>query len=253
MPNFDEKLIADLDEAFLSSGWSLIREQVVLARVEGAAGQDRSDMQLVSEQKIKIRKDSWSHTEILGDAAKEFEDKGNITRGDIIANFTNENSSDREKLAWAFMFGYGKVGYGPSRLEAVLREERLDDRLARVRDLLHLTGPMVAYAEMLDLIPGLGPAFFTKYLYFEHAAKGPGDNPHALILDQVLASKMSAIACRAGHKAGIPQSHELANWLWKGPAWSRFRYACYLQFMNSQKDMQPDLLELLLFNLELEL
>ncbi len=74
-----------------------------------------------------------------------------------------------------------------------------------------------------------------------------------LIRDQVLASKMSAIACRAGDKAGIPQSHELANWLWKGPAWSRFRYACYLQFMNSQKDMQPDLLELLLFNLELEL
>jgi len=253
MPRFDPTAIAELDEVFLSSGWSLIRDQALadsrLQVVDGA----RDDQQLVSKQEIPIRNNSWSHIEILGNAAKEFEDKGHITRGDVIAKFTNVNAFGREKLAWAFMFGYGKVGYGPRRLEAVLNETALDDLLDKATSSLHRTGAVDAYGEMLKKVSGLGPAFFTKYLYFEHAANGSGAKPHALILDQVLASKMSAIACLAGRKAGIAQSHELANWLWKGPFWSSSRYVKYLNFMNVQDEMQADLLELLLFNPDLKL
>ena len=88
-------------------------------------------------------------------------------------------------MAW----GYGRVGYGPFRVRRVLASiPDSGERLQAAADELARGGPTAAYALLGDSgvprLPGLGPAFGTKFLYF---CSPPGDRT-ALILDRLVAA-----------------------------------------------------------------
>jgi hypothetical protein len=87
-------------------------------------------------------------------------------------------------MAW----GYGRVGYGPYRVHRVL-ETTLDagSILQSAAGELGSGGPVRAYVLLGEhgaaRLPGLGPAFGTKFLYF---CSPSGASP-ALILDRLVA------------------------------------------------------------------
>lgn len=85
-----------------------------------------------------------------------------------------------ESWAEAFVatqvWGYGGIGYGPHRTRQVLARPNADAVLTETVSLLVDEGAVAAY-EALNTLHGLGPAFFTKFLYFVGLAlpevKGP--------------------------------------------------------------------------------
>jgi hypothetical protein len=88
-------------------------------------------------------------------------------------------------MAW----GYGRVGYGPYRVQRVLDGTRdAGGRLHIAASELPGGGPVRAYALLGDTgvprLPRLGPAFGTKFLYF---CSPTGGHP-ALILDGLVAT-----------------------------------------------------------------
>jgi hypothetical protein len=91
-------------------------------------------------------------------------------------------------MAW----GHGKVGYGPYRVWRVLEATRdAGPVLQSAAGELASGGPVRAYVRLGDRgaarLPGLGPAFGTKFLYF---CSPPGNCP-ALILDRLVARWLS--------------------------------------------------------------
>jgi hypothetical protein len=94
-------------------------------------------------------------------------------------------------MAW----GYGRVGYGPFRVQRIVASVPDPGRcLQAAAATLVRSGPTAAYALLGDngvpRLPGLGPAFGTKYLYF---CSPPGNRP-ALILDRLVAAWLRANA-----------------------------------------------------------
>jgi hypothetical protein len=92
-------------------------------------------------------------------------------------------------MAW----GYGRVGYGPFRVRRVLAPvPDPGERLQAAAGELARGGPTAAYALLGDSgvprLPGPGPAFGTKFLYF---CSPPGDRT-ALILDRLVAAWLRA-------------------------------------------------------------
>ena len=88
-------------------------------------------------------------------------------------------------MAW----GYGRVGYGPFRVRRVLASiPDSGERLQAAAGELARGGPTAAYALLGDggvpRLPGLGPVFGTKFLYF---CSPPGART-ALILDRLVAA-----------------------------------------------------------------
>lgn len=133
-------------------------------------------------------------------------------------------------MAW----GYGRVGYGPYRVRRVLKTTR-DTALILQSAAGELTrgGPVRAYARLGDhgvaRLPGLGPAFGTKFLYF---CSPPGDP--ALILDRLVADWL-------GEHAGLRLNQI---------RWSASTYLRYLTAMAGWADemaLPADKLEACIF------
>jgi hypothetical protein len=123
-----------------------------------------------------------------------------IDRNDI-CTVVAENL-DRDEVLSAFIpamiWGYGDAGYGPDRVRWVLTgvkgkaayasalnpgvEVRLMDAVGIVRG----EGSVAGFRHMNNAghIKHLGPAFFTKWLYFASAISGPDDVRAAPILDK---------------------------------------------------------------------
>jgi hypothetical protein len=98
-------------------------------------------------------------------------------------------------MAW----GYGRVGYGPFRVRRVLAPvPDPGERLQAAAGELARGGPTAAYALLGDSgvprLPGPGPAFGTKFLYF---CSPPGDRT-ALILDRLVAARQHRPAAQRG-------------------------------------------------------
>lgn len=162
-------------------------------------------------------------------------------------------------VAW----GWGRSGFGPTRLSWILDGNKrwkalpraeTERRLAVAAEALARQGAAESYRYLVGdgRIPGFGPAFFAKFLYF--ADRAGGGRGCALILDDRLARQMRRIwQCRTDepYAADGPSP----DWLWRGPAWTARRYQIYLAFMGrvaaelseSGERWTPDLVELLLF------
>ncbi|MEW2326100.1 hypothetical protein AB0926_34390 [Streptomyces griseoincarnatus] len=168
----------------------------------------------------------------------------------------------REALVATYVWGKGKRGTpggsGPSTLNKILAFDGLDAPLAAAVTALHECGAPQAYAALQGRVPGLGPAFFTKFLYFTGIAMPPAGGPRPLILDRVLSRRLRQLAAAVGRESGHDVDGSIAAWVWSDGNWSPHRYRVYLSFMHAAAGQlaaddswpsgaAPDLLECALF------
>ena len=168
----------------------------------------------------------------------------------------------REALVATYVWGKGKRGTpggsGPATLAKILAFDGLDTALASAVAALDEHGSQSAYAALHGRVPGLGPSFFTKFLYFTGTALAPADSSRPLILDRVLSRHLRRMAAAVGRAGGHDPDGSIAAWVWSDGNWSPHRYGVYLSFMHAAtrqlaagerwpSGASPDLLECALF------
>ncbi|NJP32068.1 8-oxoguanine DNA glycosylase OGG fold protein [Micromonospora thermarum] len=148
-----------------------------------------------------------------------FLETGVVWRRDVFAvadTWRAGEATPRQLLSAVLMWGYGPIGYGPWRTARSLEGDPDGTRLARALD--GLRGPIpdedvlrTAYRRLRDpkesRLPRLGPAFFTKLLYFAGYRRGAG-GLQPLILDSVVARRLPA-----GSGVSRPSAWLSAEWL----------------------------------------
>ncbi|MEU6895090.1 hypothetical protein ABZ934_25565 [Streptomyces sp. NPDC046557] len=164
-----------------------------------------------------------------------------------------------EALVASYVWGQGRIGYGPHRLKDILAEPNVADALASADAALREDGATAAYGVLYRAVRGLGPAFFTKLLYFLGLTMDAAATPRALILDQRVARVVRAHATRIGLEAGLASASDVATWTWSDGGWTPHRYEVYLRWITASAEQlvsagigwpasSPDLLELALFD-----
>ncbi|WP_019146597.1 8-oxoguanine DNA glycosylase OGG fold protein [Aeromicrobium massiliense] len=172
-----------------------------------------------------------------------------ITRGAVLdwaAQARAGRRPWRQVLVASYAWGTGTVSYGPVRMARVLAAggDVVEHAVTSAVRTLDEHGAVAAYWVLNNRAPAglrlpfLGPAFFTKLLYFAghelaRAPIPPGTH-RPLILDRVLASKPQIRPVVGGWTAGWRTSH----------------YAAYLERMAAltPDGWAPDELELRLFS-----
>ncbi|MGW4705283.1 8-oxoguanine DNA glycosylase OGG fold protein, partial [Streptomyces sp. NPDC004285] len=164
-----------------------------------------------------------------------------------------------EALAVPYAWGHGGTGYGPHRLRKILAAPHAPRVLAEAASVLGEGGAVEAYRVLRGAVKGLGPAFFTKFLYFVDQAADAPAAPRALVLDRKVARVVRAHAARVGREADLPAAAGTAAWIWSDGGWTEHRYAVYLRWVAHASGQlasagigwpedSPDLLELALFS-----
>lgn len=134
-----------------------------------------------------------------------FPETGEVWRREVFAvaeAWRAGEASPRQLLSAALMWGYGPIGYGPWRTARSLEGDPDGKRLAYALEGLRAAAPdedalRTAYQRLRDpkesRLPRLGPALFTKLLYFAGYWRGVrGLQP--LILDNQIARQLPAEA-----------------------------------------------------------
>ncbi|MGW3931390.1 8-oxoguanine DNA glycosylase OGG fold protein [Streptomyces microflavus] len=162
-----------------------------------------------------------------------------------------------ETLIASYVWGQGDNGYGAYRLGEILRPAPVETVLAQAVALLATDGAVAGYSRLSGAIAGLGPAFFTKFLYFAGGAVVDAPGPRPLILDQRRARALRAYTTRLGEEIQLEEPAKLAAWLWSDGGWTPHRYSVYLRWTHGATGqlagathwpLAPDLLELALFS-----
>lgn len=186
-----------------------------------------------------------------------------LSRGDLfdVAQHCRTQGSWTPLLVAVYAWGYGaneklaharylRVKDAETDLEAVLTEA-----MATLDEL----GSVAAYERLRGAVQRLGPAFFTKFLYF--AAGDTTPSPRPLILDAKVAAACRSIARSALTAEGLDPSlvEDLIWWQWGKGAWTTHRYGVYLDLVTTLTahlriaapgcwPPRPDALELALFD-----
>jgi hypothetical protein len=212
--------------------------------------------------RIGVKASNWAGVaapywpQVLGDADEWLP----VTRRDLfdLAD-TSRDGSWMPLFSATFAWGYGNVGYGPSRLRAILKNndaEHIERKLTDAVEALSSEGAKAAYSVLRpwrsNVVWGFGPAFFSKFLYFAGWRMDvPGPKP--LILDAQVAASIRLIAEPVYTRAGIDQ--DMASWLWPTSNWWGHRYGQYIELVHrvasllpSDLPSRPDVLELALFD-----
>ncbi|MYV50186.1 hypothetical protein [Streptomyces sp. SID2888] len=133
-----------------------------------------------------------------------------------------------EALVATYVWGKGKSGTpggsGPATLVKILANDGLEEVLADAASTLRKDSARRAYEVLLQPSNGLGPSFFTKFLYFAGQAVPPGLGMRPLVLDRVLAQRMRTVAARVGRDTGYDPDGSVAAWVWADGGWSPHRY-----------------------------
>jgi len=204
---------------------------------------------------ITVHIDRW-RTALPPDAWPDgFPDTGLVWRRDVFAvaqAWHAGRSSTRQLLVAVLMWGYGPIGYGPWRTLRSLEADPDGKRLAYALE--GLRAPVrdeetlrIAYQRLRDpkesRLPRLGPALFTKLLYFAGyrraaagGAPGPGTTAlgdgqlQPLILDPAVARQLPA-------EAGVR----------RGAGWLPAEWLAYLHWAADQarrRGVEPDEVEM---------
>ncbi|GAA2112135.1 hypothetical protein GCM10009759_54640 [Kitasatospora saccharophila] len=149
--------------------------------------------------------------------------------------------ADRHLLVAALVWGTGTKARGVRRRGRVFAGTpvaEIDARLGAALAALRERGPVEAYRAFNNEhgIAQLGPAFFTKVLYF--AGGGAGAGPYApLILDGVVSRALKRLGAVDGK--------------WPEAGWRTDRYRQYLDLVHGlarQRSVRPDQVEAALFH-----
>ena len=212
---------------------------------------------------ITVHTDRWRAT-LPPDAWPDgFPEAGSVWRRDVfaVADAWREGAaSPRQLLAAVLMWGYGPIGYGPWRAARSLKDDPDGSRLTHALDGIMVATPDeealgTAYRRFRDpkesRLPWLGPAFFTKLLYFagyrrdaesrrdaegRSGAEGwrGGEGLRPLILDRVVAGRLPA-------EAGVRRRS----------GWLSEEWLAYLRWAAAQAEVrgvEPDEVEMALFH-----
>jgi len=130
-------------------------------------------------------------------------------------------------MAW----GYGKVGYGPDRVQKTLSAPAVSGSLIQVTKIVRRDGASAGYRALASKwrVRGLGPAFGTKFLYFQSRS-----SPRPLILDRLI-GKWFQEKVKISLTTG---------------AWKPGSYDLYLKTMNEWSQgvgVDPETLEMIIF------
>ncbi|MCP3782922.1 hypothetical protein NLX85_06030 [Micromonospora sp. A3M-1-15] len=174
-----------------------------------------------------------------------FPEVGSVWRRDVFTvaeAWRAGEAGPRQLLSAVLMWGYGPIGYGPWRAARSLEGDRDGKRLAYALDGLRAPAPdedalRTAYQRLRDpkesRLPRLGPAFFTKLLYFAGYGRGvPGRQP--LILDSVVRRRLPV-------DAGVRRES----------GWVSEEWLAYLGWAADQarrRGIEPDEVEMALFH-----
>ncbi|NES28152.1 hypothetical protein GCE86_08615 [Micromonospora terminaliae] len=234
--------------------------------LEAERGGDSHDAEdLVGRHAVNVVPARWWQRDLSLPFDEEAFSVTSLSRDDVTAEARRcrESGNWLPLLVVSFAWGWGSRGFGPTRLSWVMRggwrsprlgRDEIERRLGAAIDVLDREGAPSAYDLLLTggRIPALGPAFFTKFLYF--ASRSQEVRCPAPILDARLASAMRCFWTRRSDEpyavGGRP-----ARWLWQGPRWSTYRYRVYRAFLGraaaqlseAGERWTPDLVELLLF------
>ncbi|MEU6339414.1 hypothetical protein ABZ883_00445 [Streptomyces sp. NPDC046977] len=174
----------------------------------------------------------------------------------MVARAGWQTSNWTETFVASYIWGQGSNGYAAYRLSQLLGPAT-EEVLTEATKVLANDGAVVAYNALRGAICGLGPAFFTKFLYFAGSAISDLAGPAPLILDQRIARVVRAYATRLGGELGLEEPARLAKWLWSDGGWTAYRYNVYLRWAHGAAEQlacttlwseTPDSLELALFS-----
>ena len=228
-----------------------------LQQLRRAGHGDQPADEIVSGHTIKFDPQRWT---ALGDLLPDTAATGLISRADVGAVAVACSRSGRwlPLLVASYVWGQGLIGYGPARLERILgtdesgthaAQERAEGSLAAAVKALRVESARRAYEVLRgdEGITHLGPAFFTKFLYFAGMEVAAASGPQPLILDERLANRMRSV----WESRQVPD----AAWRWTDGGWTAYRYEVYLSFLvNAAEALSaqgqawtPDLVELMLF------
>lgn len=167
-----------------------------------------------------------------------------ISRQDVFDLAADSSSEGRGRLLVAtYMWGTGSSAFLVGRRVRVFTRTPLDvvgERLVAAADLMHSDGPVAAYESLLarqhNHIKFLGPAFFTKYLYFA-AGQPTTVQPQPLILDKFVARSLNA---------------HIDGWAirdngWPGSTYSRYLTLAAEHATEAGRDTSPAGFEMALF------
>jgi hypothetical protein len=146
----------------------------------------------------------------------------------------------------------------------VAKEER-QQRLACAVSILDNNGLVAAYRALGGghHVPHLGPAFFSKVLYFADASLDHGADEHvsALILDRTTAEKMIKVSHEYARtrRSLSSEQDEAIRWVWDRSDWTDHRYGVYCRWADRCArymakvhgwPQNADLIELALFTID---
>lgn len=163
---------------------------------------------------------------------------GAIRRLDIVplaleANEKETPSAIRSLFLATMLWGYGTAGYGPWRLAHITSEiEQLDAVLFESLRAIKYGNVRTAFSIFQDAhIPFLGPAYFTKFLYF--AGLGCGIDHYPLILDTRILQSLGALLGKRTFSGGTADDY--------------YSYIVTLHEWAEMLDCRADSIEYLLF------
>ncbi|MEU1684084.1 hypothetical protein [Micromonospora sp. NPDC005707] len=174
-----------------------------------------------------------------------FPETGEVWRRDVFAvaeAWRAGEASPRQLLSAALMWGYGPIGYGPWRTARSLEGDPDGKRLAYALEGLRMAAPdedglRTAYQRLRDpkesRLPRLGPAVFTKLLYFAGYRRGAGGR-QPLILDSVVSRRLPAEAGVKRPSGWVPD-----EWL---------AYLAWAADQAQRRGIEPDEVEMALFH-----
>lgn len=149
-----------------------VAEDLGLSAVRTKVNDLRSSGEVMS-QGIKWKPTSWDTKELedfksgiskFALKCRSFDGEHFISRSDVI----NESNSVEDVFIGSMIFGFGPVGYGPSRVGRVVRENR--DLIAKLNNQYEAAARGIADSwnshTQKNHITYLGPAFATKFAYF---------------------------------------------------------------------------------------
>ncbi|MEH1165490.1 hypothetical protein V6V47_08895 [Micromonospora sp. CPCC 205539] len=173
-----------------------------------------------------------------------FPSTGQVWRRDVFAvadAYRAGSASARQLLTAVLMWGYGPIGYGPWRAAKSLAGDPDGERLTGALAAVSASPPdeealLTAYRRFRDpqqaRLPWLGPAFFTKVLYFAGYRRGAG-GVQPLILDRVVGGRLPV-------EAGVTRRS----------GWSSEEWLAYLRWAAEQaqaRGIDPDAVEMAVF------
>lgn len=139
------------------------------------------------------------HTRLLDELASHVAESEGIARA-----FVHERAGEDpvELFLLAMTWGWGLVGYGPTRVANILRQQEAAAKLGRIVEAARSHGAAAGWTALLDSdrLPGLGMAFGTKLLYF--AAFTVDQLPKPLILDAIVREALQSAAPGTVPRAG---------------------------------------------------